>query len=105
MSFIETPIFTKLFVELLSDESYAELQQMLIFRPEAGDVIPRSGGLRKLRWRTAGHGKRGGLRVIYYWDKPNDKFYMVFLYKKNQQEDLTPAQLRILKGLVEEYLS
>jgi mRNA-degrading endonuclease RelE of RelBE toxin-antitoxin system len=105
MSFIETPIFTKLVVELLSDESYAELQQMLIFRPEAGDVIPRSGGLRKLRWRTAGHGKRGGLRVIYYWDKPNDRFYMVFLYKKNQQADLTPTQIRILKGLVEEYLA
>jgi len=69
MVFIETPIFTKLVIELLSDDSYAELQQMLLLRPDAGDVIPGSGGLRKVRWRIAGQGKRGGLRIIYYWGK------------------------------------
>ena len=61
MQFIETPIFTKQITELLSDEEYRRLQEVLLLRPEAGDLIPGGGGLRKLRWRVSGTGKRGGL--------------------------------------------
>jgi len=60
MVFIETPIFTKLVKELLSDEEYRSLQEALLLRPETGDVIPGGGGLRKIRWRMSGKGKRGG---------------------------------------------
>ena len=67
----------------------------LLFRPE---LIPKSGGLRKLRW------KRGGLRVIYFWDKDGDTIYMLFAYQKSEQEDLTPTQLRVLSKLVREEL-
>ncbi len=104
MLFIETPIFTEVVQEYLSDESYSELQQALILRPDAGNVIPGSGGLRKLRWRTKHEGKRGGLRIIYYWYVSGETFYMVFLYKKNEQEDLTHSQIKVLRRLVEEYL-
>jgi len=104
MVFIETPIFTKLLQERLSDEAYAKLQQALLRRPDVGVVIPGSGGVRKIRWGVAGQGKRGGLRVIYYWDKPHDRFYMLFLYPKNEQEDLTPQQVKMVRRLVEEYL-
>ena len=67
MRFVETPIFTAAIRRHLDDEQYRRLQIALMLRPEQGPVIKRSGGLRKVRWATAGAGKRGGLRVIYYW--------------------------------------
>ena len=104
MVFVETPIFTKLIKELLTDEEYRSLQEALLLRPEAGDVISGGGGLRKIRWRVTGKGKRGGVRVIYYWDTPDDIIYMLLVYKKNVQEDLTATQLKVLRQLVEEWL-
>lgn len=104
MLFIETPIFTKQVEDCLSHESYVEIQQSLLLRPDAGVVIPRTGGLRKVRWAGENRGKSGGYRGIYYWDKPNETIYMIFLYAKNEQENLTPEQTRRLGKLVEEYL-
>ena len=66
ISFVETNLFTRLVQEYLSDEAYSALQQALLADPEAGAVIPGSGGVRKLRWGVAGRGKRGGIRVIYF---------------------------------------
>ena len=76
MRFVETPVFTREVTELLSDDEYRSLQLALLFRPEQGPLIPKSGGLRKLRWKRGGGGKRGGLRVIYFWDKDGDSIYM-----------------------------
>ena len=104
MLFIETPLFTKLVKDLLPDDNYRLLQQTILIRPEVGDIIQGSGGLRKMRWHLPGVGKRGGLRVIYYWDVPEDTIYMLLPYRKSKQEDLTPAQLKILRSLVEEGL-
>ena len=64
---IETPIFTRRIQTVLADDEYRALQAYLVNKPEAGKIIPRSGGLRKLRWSADGHGKRGGIRDIYYW--------------------------------------
>ena len=102
MRFVETPIFTKEVLDLLDGDEYRALQLALIFRPEQGAIIPGSGGLRKLRWGVRGRGKRGGLRIIYYWAKEEDTYYMLFVYPKNEQEDLTPTQLRVLGRLVRE---
>lgn len=104
MLFIETPVFTDLVEKHISHDSYVELQRALILRPNAGEIIPGSGGIRKLRWGLASRGKRGGLRILYYWRVDEDTFYMLFLYKKNEQEDLTQAQIKALRRLVEEYL-
>ena len=89
---------------MLSDDDYRALQLGLAFRPEQGALIPGTGGLRKLRWALRGKGKRGGLRVIYYWGSAEDVIYMLFLYPKNRQENLTADQLRRLKRIVEEDL-
>lgn len=104
MEFIETPIFTKLVCEMLPDDDYRLIQQALVLRPDAGKIIQGSGGLRKIRWSVKGRGKRGGIRLLYYWDKNHDTIYMLFMYVKNKQEDLTPSQLKILKSLIKELL-
>lgn len=100
MLFIETPIFTKLVTDLLPDDEYRKIQLALVLRPEAGKIIPASGGLRKIRWKSGGRGKRGGLRLIYFWDVREDRIYMLLIYKKSKQEDLNPNQLKILRNLV-----
>lgn len=105
MRFVETHIFTELVCASLSDEEYRALQIALVLRPEQGPVIPGSGGLRKVRWGAKGQGKRGGFRVIYYWDRSAASCLMLFLYKKNEQGDLTPAQVRTLSRLVREEFS
>lgn len=102
MRFIETPVFTWAIVGLLDDDEYQMLQLALLERPDRGAVIRGSGGLRKLRWSLAAKGKRGGLRLIYYWHETSESFYMLYAYPKNAQEDLTAQQLRVLSRLVRE---
>jgi mRNA-degrading endonuclease RelE of RelBE toxin-antitoxin system len=102
--FVETPIFTREVTEVLTDDEYRGVQLALLLRPEQGPLIPKSGGLRKIRWKRGGGGKRGGLRLIYYWDKDHDTVYMLFVYPKSDQEDLTPSQLKTLRKLVREEL-
>lgn len=101
MVIIETSVFTKQVQKLLTDEEYQALQVELIKRPDAGVVIPGSGGLRKVRWSMPGRGKRGGVRVIYYWAVKQDHLLMLLMYPKNVQDDLTPAQLKMLRQIVE----
>jgi len=100
MRFVETAIFTRQVAEALDDDQYRMLQLALVLRPEQGAVIRGSGGLRKLRWAVAGRGKRGGARIIYYWYRASETFYMLFLYPKQEQGDLTPAQAKQLGQLV-----
>ena len=65
-------------------------------------VIPGSGGLRKIRWASSGRGKRGGVRIIYYWAVELEQLLMLFVFAKNERDDLTPDQLKILKTIVED---
>ncbi|VAW69285.1 mRNA interferase YafQ [hydrothermal vent metagenome] len=105
MVILETPVFTRQITALISDDSYAELQQAIRLEPESGNIISGSGGLRKIRWKAEGRGKRGGIRVIYYWYVPGEQIYMLLAYAKNQQTDLSPEQKQVLKQLVEEEFS
>lgn len=102
MRFIETPIFSEDVSNELSLDEYRQMQVALMLRPEQGAVIRGSGGLRKIRWHRAGMGKRGGLRVIYYWEAKSEAFYMLTVYRKSKQEELSPGQLRVLRRLVAE---
>jgi mRNA-degrading endonuclease RelE of RelBE toxin-antitoxin system len=104
MRFVETLSSQAYCGVLLSAEEYRQLQIALLLRPEQGAVIRGSGGLRKLRWGVAGRGKRGGIRLIYYWEPADELFYMLYVYPKNVQDDLTPSQVRTLRRLVEEEL-
>lgn len=102
MIIVETPTFTRRVSQLLDAETYRLLQLELADNPKLAPVIPRSGGLRKLRWQRPGSGKRGGARVIYYWAQSADLVLMLLIYAKAEQDDLTSAQLKILRKLVEE---
>ena len=104
MVFIETSIFSKEINHLITEDNYRKLQTALMLRPDAGSLIQGSGGLRKIRWNLPGTGKRGALRIIYYWSPP-DTIFMLFPYRKTEQEDLTSDQLKLLRGMVKELLS
>lgn len=102
MQFIETGVFTRLIKQLMSDDEYRSLQEAMIVQPDIGSLIKGTGGLRKFRWGVKGAGKRGGSRVIYYWQVSEDTFYMLYTYTKNQQSDLTETQKKVLAQLVRE---
>ena len=101
MVIIETPIFTRRISAVLSEEEYRLLQIQLLNKPDSGKIIGGSGGLRKLRWSAGRHGKRGGIRVIYYWFVSHETVLLLFAYPKSEQEELTPEQLKQLKKVVE----
>ena len=101
-SFIETRVFTKLVLDYLSDEEYSALQDALMRAPEAGPVIPSSGGVRKLRWGAAGRGKRGGYRVIYYVRRAHGVIWMLTMYPKNVAENIPAHVLRQIAKEVED---
>lgn len=103
MVIIETPVFTKLIKELMSDEDYRELQLTLVGRPDLGVLIRNSGGLRKLRWNLPGRGKSSGVRLIYYWMTADEQLYMLLVYPKNVQDNLTAQQLNVLKAIIQRW--
>ncbi len=102
MILIETSVFTRQILLLLPDDEYRKLQVVLANRPDVGALIRGSGGLRKVRWALPGKGKSGGVRIIYYWAVKQDHLLLLFAYPKSVQGDLSPAQLRVLKRIVEE---
>ena len=98
----ETSVFTRQVNDLLDQESYRLLQLRLVADPEAGQLIPGTGGLRKIRWQGSGRGKRGGVRVICYWAVRDAVVLMLLMYGKNERDDLTAAQKKVLVALVRE---
>jgi mRNA-degrading endonuclease RelE of RelBE toxin-antitoxin system len=86
---------------LITDDEYRLLQAYLVNRPDVGKIIPGSGGLRKLRWSAGGRGKRGGIRVIYYWFVSRDIILLLYAFPKSERDDLTTEQLRKLRKIIE----
>lgn len=104
MVIVETPIFTKRVQLALSDDEYRALQAALLTSPSAGPVIPGGGGLRKLRWVGSGRGKRGGTRVIYRWFPEREKLLMLFVFLKQERDNLSALQLKQLLFVAESEL-
>jgi hypothetical protein len=103
MEFIEAPAFTRYVSDYLDDAGYRELQSELARHPELGDLMPGTGGFRKLRWADArrGKGRRGGLRIIYYYFSADQQIWLMTLYGKNEAADLTSKEKKVLKSAVE----
>jgi mRNA-degrading endonuclease RelE of RelBE toxin-antitoxin system len=99
MIFIETTIFTKLLPKYLTDDEYRAFQWYLLLNPEAGDLIRGSGGVRKVRWAPEGKGKRGGIRIMYYWKKSDNEIWLLTLYSKSEKATIPE---HILKKIAEE---
>jgi len=104
MVFIETSVFTRQIAELTTDRSYRELQEWLMAAPDAASLIRGGGGCRKVRWNAPSSGKRGGIRVIYYWMSREDRILMLLAYAKSRLDDLTPEQVRTLGKLAKQDL-
>ena len=103
MEFIEAPAFSRYVSDYLGDDDYRKLQSELANNPDSGDLISGTGGFRKLRWADSrrGKGRRGGLRIIYYFFVSDQQIWLVTLYDKNEAADLTPKQKKTLKSAVE----
>ena len=100
-TFVEAPLFTRLVGGYLTDEEYAALQHALAKDPELGDIIPHSGGVRKVRWRGSGRGKRGGVRVIYFVRSQQGVIWMLTIYAKNVAETIPTHLLRRIRKEIE----
>ena len=101
MVFIETSTFTKYVYEYLSSDEYLGLQNFLLQYPELGKVIPQTGGVRKMRWAISGKGKRGGVRIIYYFKKSEDEIWLLTIYGKSSVENIPAHILRQIAKEVE----
>ena len=101
--FVEAPAFARFRDDYLDDDGFAELQQYLAKNPEAGDMVPGAGGIRKLRWKDPrrGKGRRGGLRVIYYSFLSEQEIWLLALYDKDEAADLTKDQREQLRRALE----
>jgi len=99
MVFVELTPFAEFRQGHWTDEEFRAFQSFLLVSPEAGDLIPGGGGLRKVRWAAQGRGKRGGSRIIYCWMVPRSQIYLIYGYVKSEREDLTPRQVKLLADL------
>jgi hypothetical protein len=102
MEFVETPTFTRQVTQLMTDDEYRAMQNMLVADPTRGDLIQGGGGIRKLRHAVQGRGKSGGVRAIYYWLKDDHLIYMLVVYPKSSKDNLSDREVAILRDLVKE---
>ncbi|HWX53517.1 MAG TPA: toxin [Verrucomicrobiae bacterium] len=102
MEFFETPPFTRCLRDYLTDEEYRSLQYVLVQNPESGDIMPGTGGFRKMRWadQRRGKGRRGGLRIIYYYFAAEKQIWLMTLYGKDEADDLTVAEKNALRAAI-----
>jgi len=99
---VETPLFQKLWPVYWSEEERGEFAAFLSSNPEAGDVVPESGGIRKVRWKRHGVGKSGGVRVIYFTRNEAEELVLLTLYSKSKTDNLTGAVLKEIRRALED---
>lgn len=105
MTVVELPTFVRKAVELLTEVERERLIEFVAVNPDAGDVIPDSGGIRKLRWAAKGRGKSGGVRIIYYFHSELFPVFLLTVYAKNQSANLTGAERNELKKMIPRLIS
>jgi len=101
--FVEAIPFSRKWPNYLTEDELRKFQNYLLETPDAGEIVKGAGGIRKVRWNVAGGGKRGGLRIIYYWKTSLDQIYLLTIYRKNELADLTSADYKLLKQAVERW--
>lgn len=103
--FVELPAFERNRSQYMNDENFSDFQQELLINPKAGEVIQGTGGLRKVRFQDTnrGKGKRGGLRIIYYWWLKESEFLLFSVYNKGEMDDLTTEQCKKLAELLKRF--
>lgn len=102
LAFFESGVFSKRLEKLgIDDRTLADLQAELILNPEAGDLIQKSRGLRKIRMGASGRGRRGGARVIYYYFDGEGSIFLLYIFAKNEKSDLNAEEVAVLRKLVE----
>jgi mRNA-degrading endonuclease RelE of RelBE toxin-antitoxin system len=102
MEFIETSGFSKIRENYFDDSQFNMLQLYLMDRPDAGNIIKGSGGIRKLRWGMQGQGKRGGVRVIYYWITKDNQILFLTAYAKSKASDLSQNAIKTMREIVKD---
>lgn len=102
LMFIELPSFSRVREDYFTDDQFRELQEHLIDEPKAGDVVPGSGAVRKLRWKRAGMGKRGGVRVLYYLQDTRGRVWFLAVYAKSARENISVRTLNMLRELADD---
>jgi len=107
MEFIEAPAFSKHVSDYLNDDEYRRLQAELADNPEAGNIMPGTGGFRKIRWADVrrGKGRRGGLRIVYYHFRSDHQIWLMTLYDKDEASDLTAKEKNALKAAIQSELA
>lgn len=95
----ETPLFIRQAEDVWDDAERDAFVNYIARNPQAGDVIPETGGVRKIRWATSGTGKRGGARVVYFYHDASRPLYLLMVYAKARREDLTPDEKRTVRRL------
>ena len=102
MEFVETSGFSKIRENYFDDSQFNMLQLYLMDRPDAGNIIKGSGGIRKLRWGMQGQGKRGGVRVIYYWITKDNQILFLTAYAKSKASDLSQNAIKTMREIVKD---
>lgn len=100
MTVVETPGFLRDSALALTEQERSDLVSYLAANPEAGDIIPDTGGARKVRWRAKGRGKRGGARAIYYYHDQSLPLFLLSVFAKNEKTNLTKAERNEMKELL-----
>lgn len=95
----ETPLFLRQAKEVWTDSEHDDFVLYIAGNPEAGTVVPDTGGVRKVRWGRTGSGKRGGVRVIYFYHDRDQPLYLLMVYAKGRQEDLDPDEKKAVRKL------
>ncbi len=99
---VETLLFQRQWPVYWTEEERGEFAAFLSANPEAGDVVPESGGIRKVRWKRAGTGKSGGVRVIYFTRRATEELVLLTLYAKAKTDNLTGPLLKEIRRALED---